>query len=96
MTTPPEPPALEQGRAPYDMDSQVLMFDVPAELTLSVLPTPNGQRAAATIRTTSATVTVFLTKELAETWRDNFIQAVAGMNGLILPPGAHPASPVNH
>ena len=45
-----------------------LLGPVPAELTCAVLGTPAGQRLALTIRTGSATLTVFLDKAAAGSW----------------------------
>jgi hypothetical protein len=59
--------------------------EVPAELTSAVANTPNGQRVMLTIRTTSATVTVFLDKQTAERWRDMISNEANTLSGLILP-----------
>jgi hypothetical protein len=79
----------ETGVPLVDMDNQMLDVNVPAQMTTGVVPTPLGQRLAVTIRTSSATVTVFLPKDIAENWRDNLSGTIAGMTGLILPPSAN-------
>jgi hypothetical protein len=70
--------------APFDMGNR-LVSEVPAELTTALVNTPGGQRMALTLRTTSATVTVFLTKDVGEVWRDQIAAALSSMSGLILP-----------
>jgi hypothetical protein len=63
-----------------------LLGPAPAEMTLSLVNTPSGQQLAMTIRTSSTTLTVFLSKGSGETWRDQLSGMLAQMNGLILPP----------
>lgn len=80
MTTP------ANGAAPPPMDpGNRYISEVPAELTCGVANTPGGQRVMLTIRTTSATLTVFLDKPTAERWRDILSNELNSMSGLILP-----------
>lgn len=69
---------------PFDMGNRYIS-EVPAECTTGLVKTPGGQRMALTIRTTSATVTVFLAKDVAERWRDQISAEISAMSGLILP-----------
>jgi hypothetical protein len=59
----------------------------PAQMMTGLLPTPAGQRLVLTIRTSSATVTVFLAKEDAETWARTIAATAAKLSasGLIIP-----------
>jgi hypothetical protein len=53
--------------SPFDV-ANALLEEVPANLMLSLIQTPLGQRLAMTIRTASTTLTVVLTKERAAEW----------------------------
>jgi hypothetical protein len=76
VTTPQIPPA--------DPGNQ-LLCEQPAQLTTSLVLTPVGQRLAVTIRTTSATITVFLRGKDAKAWAAQLTRDAAGMSdaGLI-------------
>jgi hypothetical protein len=82
MTTPPPPP-VDTGN--------ILLAVTPAHLTLSPVEIPaEGQRIAFTIRTQSATVTVFLTKQDADNWAAVIKQhadALSGSGLIIAGPG---------
>jgi hypothetical protein len=89
VTTPPAPaPA-----APFDTGNP-LLSEQPAQLITAVVQTPAGQRLATTIRTPSATVTVFLAGKDARAWAarlttDSGAMSVSGLvvaNGTVPPP----------
>jgi hypothetical protein len=84
VTTPPPtaPPA------PFDTGNQ-LLSEQPAQLTTVIIDTPAGQRLATTIRTPSATLTVFLLKKDAGTWSAALAAAAGGMSaaGLVVANG---------
>jgi len=75
-----------QGRPPFDMGNPYLS-SVESELTTSLVNTPAGQQAAVTLRTTSATVTVFLEKATLKAWAAQLANTETAMTGLILPHG---------
>lgn len=77
MTTPPA----EQG---FDLGNRYLS-EVPSELTTTKVRTPQGQRLAVTLRTTSATVTVFIDRATVRAWSDHLSTEHGGMTDLILP-----------
>lgn len=81
MSTPngsqPQPPPMDPGNR--------YISEVPAELTCGVANTPGGQRLLLTVRTTSATLSVFLDKTTGEQWRDIIAKELSSMSGLILP-----------
>jgi hypothetical protein len=54
-----------------------------------VIDTPAGQRCAVTVRTASATQTVFLQGQDAKNWAANFTRAAAAMSssGLVVASG---------
>jgi hypothetical protein len=77
--------------APLDTGNQ-LLAETPATLTTALVETPKGQRLALTIRTASATLTVFLGRADGETWARN-IKGTAGQMssaGLIVANGIAP------
>ena len=78
MTTAPQQP-----QPPFDPGNP-LLGEQPAILFTSLVNTPQGQRLAATIRTPSATVTVFLAGADAKAWaaqltRDSALMSGAGL-----------------
>ena len=77
--TPRQPQA-----TPFDTGNP-LLAEQPATITTAVIPTPLGQRLALTIRTPSATLTVFLGGADAKTWAAQLTRDAAGMSsaGLI-------------
>lgn len=86
MTT-PGPPPVDQGNQ--------LLAEGPSQITTALIPTPAGQRMVLTVRTASATVTVLLGKQDAETWAANIAGAAAKMSvsGLVVANG-HGALPL--
>lgn len=58
-----------------------LLSEVPAQLTTALVDTPHGQRLAVTIRTTSATVTVFLGSSDARLWAQQLTKDAASVPG---------------
>ncbi len=75
MTTPPVP-AWDEGNQ--------LLGGGPAQLSTKLTDTPYGQMLAMTVRTTSATVTVFLAGPDAKAWaaqltRDSALMSGAGL-----------------
>ena len=86
MTTPPPgpPPPFDPGNA--------LLAETGAQLSTALVQTPGGQRMVLTVRTSSATLSVFLQGGDAKVWARN-IGALAGQMseaGLIIANG-HPA-----
>ncbi len=65
---------------PFDAGNQ-LLGEQPAQFTTAKLPTPLGERLAVTIRTPSATVTVFLGGKDARTWAKLLTREAEGMSG---------------
>ena len=66
--------------APYDTGNQ-LLAEQPAQLHTALVDTPAGQRLAMTVRTTSATLTVFLQGPDAKTWAAQLTRESAAMSG---------------
>lgn len=79
-----EGPHIQHGIPPFDTGNQLLGI-VPQNFTTSLVDTPLGQRLCATVRTTDATLTVFLTKDEAEQWVQVLRQTLGAMSGLIIP-----------
>lgn len=73
------------GTTPADMGNG-LLAETPANLTTSLANTPSGQRMVMTIRTPSATVSVFLNGQDAQRWGDQIRGLAAQMSsaGLIV------------
>jgi hypothetical protein len=71
-----------------------LLGEVPAQLTTALVETPRGQRLALTIRTTSATLTVFLGAADAKLWAAQLTREAVLVPGagLIVARGAVPAA----
>lgn len=78
-TAPPPAPPIDNGNG--------LLGETPATLTTGLVNTPNGQRAALTIRTPSTTLTVFLGQQDARTWAEHLRRTAEQMTGggLIIP-----------
>ncbi len=78
------------GTPPIDRGN-TLLTPTPSVLSMSRVRMPDGtELAVATIRTTSATVTVYLSKAEAEAWGENFQFTAAKMSSLIAaPPNGH-------
>jgi hypothetical protein len=79
VTTPAAPPP----PAPFDAGN-ALLSEQPAQLVTAVVQAPAGQRLALTVRTPSATVTVFLAAQDARAWAarltaDSGAMSVAGL-----------------
>lgn len=76
---------------PVDPGNQ-LLAEVPAQLTMAVLGTPQGQRLALTIRTASTTLTVMLAGPDARNWAQMITRAAESMSaaGLIVANGKLP------
>jgi hypothetical protein len=70
---PAQPPAWDEGNQ--------LLGGGPAQLTTRLVDTPGGQALAMTVRTNSATVTVFLVAADAKTWAAQMTRDSAGMSG---------------
>jgi len=66
MTQPPQPPP-QQGPPPVDPGNG-LLAETPAQLSCALIDTPNGQRLALTIRTTSTTLTLLMGHADARAW----------------------------
>lgn len=83
MTIPAAPPP-----APFDAGNP-LLAEQPAQLVTALVQTPLGQRLATTIRTPSATVTVFLAGIDAKAWAARLTTDSAGMSeaGLVAASG---------
>jgi hypothetical protein len=81
---PPQPPP-----PPFDTGN-LLLAEQPAQLTTAVIQTPGGQRLATTIRTPSATLTVFLAKKDADSWAAALATGAGGLSvaGLVVANGA--------
>jgi hypothetical protein len=82
MATPSQngqPPAVDTGN--------MHLSEVPASLSTAIVQVSGGQKAVATVRTSSATVTVFLSRADLTVWRDQLSTVIGRMNGIILPPG---------
>jgi hypothetical protein len=76
------------GPSPFDAANE-LLAEVPANLMLSMIQTPPGQRMTLTIRTATTTLTVVLTKEKAAEWG----QLISGQAGLMTGSGLFVAGP---
>jgi hypothetical protein len=72
MTTPQPPPA--------DLGNE-LLTEVPAQQSVTLANTPAGQRLVLTIRTSSATLTVFLQKPDAVKWGAALTEKAGRMSG---------------
>lgn len=83
----PEPaaPIVDEGNA--------LLCETPAQLTTVRVDTPVGQRLAATIRTASTTLTVFLDGTDARAWAARLTEHAASVSvaGLVVANKAGPA-----
>jgi len=81
MTQPGDLPPL------FDTGNTLLQTDVPAAMLTGKVPVPDGERGVVTIRTTSATLTVTLTKADAEQWAASFADLAASLSGagLVVP-----------
>ena len=73
MTTPAEVPPWDEGNA--------LLAEQPSQLTTSPMDCPQGQRLCLTVRTTSATISVLLSKAEAAAWGARISSDAAGMSG---------------
>lgn len=90
--TPMQPP---QQLPPFDTGNQ-LLAEQPYQFTTAKIPTPMGERLAWTIRTPSATLTVFLNGADAKKWAAQATRDAAGMsetglvtgNGIVPKPGS--------
>jgi len=69
-----------QGVPPFDAGNG-LLGEQPALLTTSIIDTPAGQRLAMTVRTPSATLTVFLHGPDAKAWAGQLGRDAARMSG---------------
>ena len=74
---------------PADPGNQLLSIS-PAQMTTAKVPTPDGERLMLTIRTTSTTMTVFLTGGDAKTWAAQLAREAANMSasGLVIANGS--------
>jgi hypothetical protein len=80
VTTPVTPPP-----TPFDTGN-ALLGEQPAQLGTALVQTPGGQRLALTVRTPSATVTVFLAAQDAKAWAARLTADSAAMSasGLVV------------
>jgi len=62
----------------------MLLSGGPSQLTTALASTPDGQRLITTIRTQSATVTVFLAKEDVQAWAAKLQADADQMTGLVI------------
>jgi hypothetical protein len=95
MTMPP-PGAVPQVPAPTPFDTgNTLLGEQPAMFFTAVIDTPLGQRLAATIRTASTTLTVFLSGADAKNWAAQFSRDAGAMSGagLVVANGQVPKLP---
>lgn len=78
------------GQVPAVDPGNGLLSEVPAQLTTALVTTPAGQKLAVTIRTTSATVTVFLGGADAKLWAQQLAKdaALVPGAGLVVARGA--------
>lgn len=83
--TTPAPPA------PFDAGNP-LLGEQPAQLATALVQTPAGQRLAVTVRTPSATVTVFLAGADARAWAARLTTDSGAMSvtGLVIANGTAP------
>jgi len=83
MTIPPPPTPLDQGNQ--------FLAETPAQLTTSLAGTPQGQRLALTIRTSSTTLTVLLSAADAATWARQLTTTAGQMSktGLVIAGNGH-------
>lgn len=74
--------------APFDTGN-ALLGEQPAQLVTGIVATPAGQRLALTVRTPSATVTVFLAGPDAKAWAARLTQDAGSMSvtGLVVAGG---------
>lgn len=73
-------PAPPQAPAPFDA-ANPLLGEQPAQMTTAIVQVPQGQRLALTVRTPSATVTVFLAGADAKNWAAQLTRDSAAMSG---------------
>ena len=87
MTTQPPQP---EPSAPIVDEGNALLCETPAQLTTMRVNTPVGQRLAATIRTPSTTLTVFLDGTDARTWAAQLTKDAASVSAarLVVADGA--------
>jgi len=81
-------PALDQdGLPPLFDQGNILLSKVVSNLVIGKVPTPDGEMGAATIRTTSTTLTLLLDKAEAGDWADTFAALRDSLSGssLIIP-----------
>ena len=78
------PPAM--ARPAVDLANPML-GPAPAMLDVANVTTPEGSQVVMTVRTSSSTTTVFLTKEQAEEWGRILNRSAAQLSGLIVPGG---------
>lgn len=76
----------EQGQRPPADPGNVLLTEVPSELSTTVIDTPNGQRLMVTVRTPSTTLTLFLQKQMGESWIEVIQTSVDQMTSLTIAP----------
>lgn len=76
-------PQIPQAVPPLDPANQ-LLAPGPSQLATGVVTTPEGQRMVLTVRTGSATVTVFLARDDALAWAENIRSTAVGMSGLFV------------
>jgi len=86
----PPPPA-----TPFDAGN-ALLAEQPAQLATALVETPLGQRLATTVRTPSATVTVFLAGPDARAWAALLTKDSGAMSaaGLVVASGTALGGPV--
>lgn len=84
VTTPAPPTPFDAGNP--------LLGEQPAQLATALVQTPAGQRLALTVRTPSATLTVFLAGQDARAWASRLTADSGSMSvtGLVIANGAAP------
>lgn len=78
MTEPNQRPPADPGN--------MLLTEVPSELSATVIDTPAGQRLMVTVRTPSTTLTLFLQKQMGESWIKVLQDTTGRMTSLTVAP----------
>jgi hypothetical protein len=71
----------QPGQVPVADLANGLLCETPAQLVTQIADTPAGQRLVMTVRTSSATLTVFLGGADAKTWARQLAGEAAAMSG---------------
>lgn len=76
----------EQQNTPAADPGNLFLTETPSGLSSTVISTPAGQRLMLTIRTSSATVTVFLQKQMGDAWMKVIQDGLDQMSSLTIAP----------